>query len=148
MNLKMNIFLSLLDLHMGYFLEKTVHFSLKLNILELLAVFHENWLKQMDFNKCIFFKKRAICLTYNCLIIFFLWVWKFCWISMCIFSVVNKKQLAKISTSRRSQVTQVGFFFHYKKFRHVYPNLTVLNLRSIRPGMATKSWWNCTPILL
>ena len=38
----MNIFLSLLDLHMGYFLEKTVHFSLKLNILELLAVFHEN----------------------------------------------------------------------------------------------------------
>ena len=53
MNLKMNIFLSLLDLHMGYFLEKPVHFSLKLNILELLAVFHENWLKQIDFNKCI-----------------------------------------------------------------------------------------------
>ena len=41
---------------MGYFLEKTVHFSLKLNILELLAVFHENWLKQIDFNKCIFLK--------------------------------------------------------------------------------------------
>ena len=123
----MNIFLSLLDLHMGYFLEKPVHFSLKLNILELLAVFHENWLKQIDFNKCIFFKKRAICLTYNCFIIFFLWVWKFCWISMCIFSVVNKKQLAKILTSRRSQVTQVGFFLHYKEIRHVYLNLTVLN---------------------
>ena len=58
MNLKMNIFLSLLDLHMGYFLEKPVHFSLKLNILELLAVFHENWLKQIDFNKCIFFLKK------------------------------------------------------------------------------------------
>ena len=54
----MNIFLSLLDLHMGYFLEKTVHFSLKLNILELLAVFHENRLKQIDFNKCIFLKKE------------------------------------------------------------------------------------------
>ena len=58
MNLKMDIFLSLLDLHMGYVLEKTVHFSLKLNILELLAVFHENWLKQIDFNKCIFLKKE------------------------------------------------------------------------------------------
>ena len=30
MNLKMNIFLSLLDLHMGYFLERSLHFGLKL----------------------------------------------------------------------------------------------------------------------
>ena len=58
MNLKMNIFLSLLDLHMGYFLEKTVHFSLKLNILELLAVFHENWLKQMISINAFFLKKE------------------------------------------------------------------------------------------
>ena len=43
---------------MGYFLEKTVHFSLKLNILELLAVFHENWLKQMISINAFFFKKE------------------------------------------------------------------------------------------
>ena len=30
MNMKMNIYLSLLDLYMGYFLERTVHFGLKL----------------------------------------------------------------------------------------------------------------------
>ena len=30
MNLKINIFLSLLDLQMGYFLERSLHFGLKL----------------------------------------------------------------------------------------------------------------------